>query len=437
MGYESSMVLQLFSRMEWAANLLGISCDILEKELKRFKFREITADRIRVHMDNGSYESFSATIVLHYLPYPGNRPYKGGIRLHHRVTPDTLRALAIEMTMKCGVADIEFGGAKAGIFLPKSIISYSRREISGIIEAVSSFFIDLGIIRPDFYVPATDLGTTVEHMDIIHNVFQARTSSIPGTAVTGKSVAYGGLPAREEATALGGIIVLEAILEKMIPSVLFSQPLTMIVQGLGQVGRGFVHLASQKGYKIIGVGNSSGAVYNPEGIDIAKLPPGSNDSLAGVEGEQCSNDELLAKPCDIFVPAAVENVMNSFNAPNIQARIILELANHPTTSLADDILKKRNILVIPDILANAGGVTASFYEWSQSFGSPHHFVEIAETNQMVRERIMQVMSHSTLEVLEFAKKYQTDLRGAAWLKAMDRVTRGLQKKHVRWMPANL
>lgn len=430
-----SMVAQLFSHMDWAAEVLSIDQDILEKELKRFKFREITADRIRVHMDDGGYESFTATVVLHYLPYPGDKPYKGGIRLSNKVTPDILRALAIEMTIKCGVVDLEFGGAKAGILLPKPTASYSKREISGIIESVADFFINLGIIKPDLYVPATDIGTTSEHMDIIHNIFCASfiSKDVPhGTCVTGKSPAYGGLPVREEATALGGLVVLEKLLNKgKIPKI--SNPPTIIVQGLGQVGQNFVRLAAERGYKIIGVGNITGAVYNPDGINVAELPEGKEDRLDNVTGEKCTNEGLLLKQCDILVPAAVENVIDENNAALVQAKIILELANHPITDGANKILNKKKVFIIPDILANTGGVTASFYEWSQSFGPPHHRVELGEINTMVRERIVRVIGDSTEEVLKFALRYKTDLRGAAWLKGMERVTRSLRKKHIRWL----
>lgn len=432
-GFMEKSVLR---RVISAAKKLNVSEEIIKNELLRFKFREISSDRIRVKLDNGKYESFSAVVVLHYLPYPGDKPYKGGIRLSDKVTPDVLRALAVEMTIKCGVVDLEFGGAKAGIMLFRPSTTYSKREISAIIEAVAEFYIELGIIGPNFYVPAPDIGTTAEHMDIIHNKFYAikKINSQTGTCVTGKSVDYGGLPVRQEATGLGGVVVLERILKK--DNIKLSQlhnPPTLIVQGLGQVGRNFVHLAAQQGFKIIGVSNITGGVYNSRGIDIRELPDNPNAELKDVSGIKCSNEELLTMPCDILVPAALENVLTHRNAQLVKAKLILELANHPLTDEADTILRKRGVYIIPDILANAGGVTASFYEWSQSFGPPHHRIEIKQINTEVRSKIVQVMQNSTDEVLAFAKRYDTDLRNAAWLKAVNRIASALVRKHVRWL----
>ncbi len=434
MGEKDFLVTPLFDRMDWAAGILNVPREVMEEELKRFKIREMTADRMRVHLDNGRYASFTATVVLHYLPYPGDKPYKGGIRLSDRVSPDILRMLALEMTLKCGVVDLEFGGAKSGISLPRPVYSYSKREIAAIVEAYAEYFIKFGIIRPDFYVPATDVGTTSEHMDIIHNFYNSNVKSrVPGACVTGRSVDYGGLPVREEATALGGLIVLEGVLNKVKVPGLGERP-TVIVQGLGQVGASFVRLANRdQRYKIVGLGNISGAVYNPAGINLDWLPADRNAPLVYVEGQECSGEELLLKPCDILVPAAIENVITADNADKISAKVVLELANHPTTDAAHDALVKKGVCVIPDILANAGGVTASFYEWSQSFGPPHHRIEIAEINAMVRNRIIEVMNNSTSQVLEFASRYGTDLRGAAWLKAVDKIAREISHKHKKWL----
>lgn len=422
---------EIVKRMEVAAKTLKVPPTIIENELKRFKFRELSCDRIRVKLDRGGYESFSAVVVLHYLPYD-DKPYKGGIRLSNTVTPDILRALAMEMTFKCGVVDLEFGGAKAGIMLSSPINKYSRREIAELIEAVTEFYIDLGIIGPYFYVPATDLGTTAEHMDSIHRKFSSKKSRVTGACVTGRTPECGGLPVREEATGLGGLAVLERILERAaIPKL--HHPPTMIVQGLGQVGSNFIRLAAEHDLKIVGVSNITGGVYNPSGIDLTELPKDRNASLELVSGEHCSSDALLLKPCDILVPAAIENVLTDKNAHQVKAKMILELANHPLTDAADEILRKRGVYIIPDILANAGGVTASFYEWSQSFGPPHHRIEIAQINQEVREKIIQVLQNATDEVISYAGRYDTDLRNAAWLKSMDRIVRALSKKHVRWL----
>ncbi|MBI2463039.1 MAG: Glu/Leu/Phe/Val dehydrogenase [Candidatus Spechtbacteria bacterium] len=435
----ASLVDSLFRQIDWTGKILCLPPEAVEQELKHFKFREITPDRIRVQLDDGTYESLTLTLALHYNPYPDDRPHKGGIRLSNAVTPDILRALAVEMTFKCGVVDLEFGGAKSGIRLPKPATQYSQKEIHRIIEAIADFLIRLDITRPPFYyVPATDMGTTSEHMDIIHARFMAQAQGKHDAVVTGRSPKYGGLPVREEATALGGIEVFEVMLQKLGGNLvsLNSKP-TMIVQGLGQVGANFIRLVTERGYKVVGVSNITGGVYNPNGIDVSSLPQDRNGSLAHVAGEQCSSDSILLKPCDLLVPAAMENVITVKNAPLLQAKWILELANHPTEDAeADSILNQRGILVIPDILSNAGGVTASYFEWSLSFGPPHHRVELPEIDKKVQGEIISVMRDSAEEVIKFARKYGVTLREAAWLKAMNRIAKALMYKHRRYITSS-
>jgi len=419
-----SLVASLFARMDSLAKLLNIKPELLDKELKRFKFREITADRIRVSMDDGKYESLTATVVLHYLPYPGDKPYKGGIRMSHQVTPDILRTLAVEMTLKCGVVDLEFGGAKSGICLPRPVSAYSKQELSATIEAVAGFFIGLGIIRPNYYVPATDVGTTSEHMDTIHNIFHSMVpDASQGTCVTGKSAEYGGFPVRDEATALGGLTVLGELLSKAVLPDIGIQP-TMIVQGLGQVGRNFVRLAARNNYKIIGVSNSSGGVYNPDGIPLDSIPGGRDDSLDHIAGEQCGGGGILLMPCDILVPAAIENVLRADNAALVQAKVILEMANHPTTDKADEILRRKGIVLIPDILANAGGVTVSYFEWVQD--RQGYFWTLTE----VRERLDQVMRHSFYDVMTYSEKQKVRPRIGAYMLAIERVASAIRLRGI-------
>jgi glutamate dehydrogenase (NAD(P)+) len=353
--------------------------------------------------------------------------------------------LAFEMTFKCGVVDLEFGGGKSGIRLKKPVNQYSSKEITRVMEAFSEVFIrEHKIISPRYYVPATDMGTTPENMDTIHGKFweaarDGSTSGAVGTAVTGRTVENGGIPGREEATALGGLIVLDKLREIGRMPKLRNNP-TVIVQGLGQVGANFVRLAHQREYKIIGVSNISGAVYNPGGIDpseFPKLPNGSidpNGSLDHVTGEQCTTEEILLKSCDILVPAAVENVITQANAKKIRCKVLLELANHPTSQAGESELSKK-IYVIPDIFANAGGVSASFWEWSLSLGHPRHRIQTPETLEEVRSKLTAQMQVATESMLWYANKYNTDLRGAAWLKATDRISSKLVRKHSGlWAP---
>lgn len=433
----TSLTSSLYRKIEWAGEVLGVPHWIIENELLEFKGKELNFGKIRVDLDDGSYRSFSAIVVLHCNPYTSHeKPYKGGIRLSHSVTPDLLRTLAIDMTFKCGVVDIEFGGAKSGIVLPKPAMHYSRREIHRIMEAVSERLIKEGLISPTYYVPAPDVGTNSELMDVIHNKFWEITkgSVVMGAPVTGRTVENGGLAIREKATALGGLIIFEQLVEEGFMPMPSKCP-KIIVQGLGQVGGSFVRLAQARGYKIIGVSNISGAVFNPDGIDLDSLPKDPNGELSHLEGEHCTSEEILLKPCDLLVPAATENVITTKIASRIKAKGILELANHPTEEKAEAILNRRNITVSPDILSNAGGVSASFWEWSMSFSHPRHRIEMEKTEEEIEANLKKQMREATSQVIEFSKRYNVNLRDAAWLKAMHRVSGRLEKKHGgRWTP---
>src|SRR3989344_3731848 len=436
----------LFEKVEWAGKLLEVPDWVIEQEIKLYKCHELTVGKLRLEMDDGTSERFSATVVLHCQPYYHDRPYKGGIRLSNTVTPSFLRVLAFEMTFKCAVANIEFGGGKSGIRMERPINQYSPREITRIIEAFSEVFIkEHRVISPRYYVPATDMGTTSGNMDVIHGKYweEAKNGTIAGgtgTAVTGRTVKNGGSPGREEATALGGLIVLEKLRQLGdMPKLKSKQP-TVVVQGLGQVGGNFVKLAEERGYKVVGVSNITGAVYNKDGIDISELPKNSNlsinpnGSLENVTGEHLLSQDIITKPCDILVPAAMENVITMENNRGISAKVILELANHPTNENAHRELTKR-AYVVPDIFANAGGVSVSFWEWSLSLGHPRHSMQIQQTLEEVRANLTAQMEDATNQVLWYAKKYDTDLRGAAWLKATQLIAERLQMKHGdRWAP---
>lgn len=430
----------LIRKAEWAGKTLSVPEWIVEEEVRKFKWSELSTDKLRVSLDDGTYKSFSAAVALHCNPYASHeKPYKGGIRMSQTVTPGLLRILAFEMTFKCAVIDLEFGGGKAGIQLHKPLPEYSEGELRRIIEAFATVFIDEHkVISPRYYVPATDMGTTAEHMDIIHDKFWDLTKGqIPGAPVTGRTVERGGYPIREIATAFGGLVVLENLRSAdYLPK--FPEKTEIIVQGTGQVGGNFIQLASEAGYKIVGVGNVYGGVFNPSGIDLNELSKRSNGSidpngsLGQVTGEHCTSEELLVKPVHILVPAAKENVLTGANAQGVQAKIILELANHPVDEKGDRALRKRGVILIPDILANAGGVGASYWEWNYSF-NPHHDIQISEISAEVKSRLATQMEEATKKVLWYASHYNTDLRGGAWLKSMERISHYLMKKHGgRW-----
>lgn len=426
----------LFEKLIWAGETLNVPAWVIENELKHFKWKALSCDKIRVELDDGTYCTLTATVVLHANPYTSHeKPYKGGMRLSEKVTENVLQMLAFEMTIKSGVVDLEFGGGKSGIKLEKPAREYSRAEIHKIIEAAARVFIsEVEVISPRFYVPATDIGTTSEHMDIIHNKFFELTKGrIPGAPVTGRSVAKGGIPGRAEATALGGHVVFERAQETVDTFPNLSDPPTIIVQGLGNVGGNFVRLAHKKGYRIVGVSDAEDAVYNPDGIDVTAVLENPHDWYDKV-GDLIDGEKLLTQPCDVLVPAAIENVITKENAAELQCKVLLELANHPTTEEAEAVLEKRGIFVIPDILANAGGVSTSFWEWALSLGQARHPIEIPDTDEEVRSLLTRQMQEAVDGVSDYAKQYTVDMRRGAWLKSVDRISKHLIKKHEgRWM----
>lgn len=442
----------LYEKVEWAGNLLHVPEWVIEQEMKPFKCHELTVGKLRVIMDDGSSERFSTTVVLHCNPYTSHeKPYKGGVRFVYidpndpnaGSMPGRLRVFAFDMTYKCAVVDLEFGGGKSGIQLKKPITCYSAQELQRTIEAFAIVFIDEHrIISPRYYVPATDMGTKPEHMDIIHDKFWDLTKgTIPGAPVTGRSIEKGGAPGREEATALGGLTVLDKLREASHLPKLPKIP-TVIVQGLGQVGGSFVELTSHRDYKVIGISNVSGGVFNDQGINLSELPRAAdgkidpNASLDQVAGEHIPSEEILYKPCDVLVLAAMENVITPANAYKVNATVVLQLANHPIAKSSVQQLAKRGVYLIPDILANAGGVSVSFWEWSLSFGHPRHRTQLPETLEEVQFHLTAQMRDATEQVLWYAKKYDTDLEGGAWLKATQRISERLGKKHGRWAPTH-
>jgi len=413
----------LYEKIRWAGRILKIPSELVEDELIGFKAKELNYGKIRVELDDGLEYNFSAIVVLHCNPYEG-KPYKGGMRMHHEyIEPNRMRALAMGMTFKCAVIDVEFGGAKSAIILPRPATTYSSNELHRIIKAVADRLIRKEkLIYPRYYVPATDIGTTSHDMDIINSWFwDVNEGAREGAPVTGRSVENGGLALRKESTALGGLIVLEQLMHSGTMPVFGKTP-SIIVQGLGQVGGNLVRLAAQFGHKITGVSNVSGSVYNKRGIDISELPDNPNGDLDQVTGQHLSCEELLTKPCDILAPAAMEGAITRKIAQEIQAKAILELANHPVVENAYPTLRRRGIPVSPDLLTNAGGVGVSFLEWSLALSHPRHIIEREELEIEARALLDKQMQEATGQVIEFSKHYNVDLRDAAWLKAIHRIT---------------
>lgn len=454
MTSSGSLLAPLFQKMEWAAKLLRLPSEVIEKELKHFKDREGNPDRIRVPLDydrgKDTYDVVSLFFSLHYNPHPDDKPHKGGIRMSHElrlVNADVMRALSVDMTLKEAVMGLPFGGAKAGILIPRPASEYSSRERNRIFEGITEAFFVKKLFDLRTYCGATDYGTTETDMDRInYKYWSLDRESLPlGTVVTGRSVDHGGIPGRREATARGCLIVLGEIIRKLHPE-LAERTLTVNVQGLGQVGGNIVRLArvlrDEIGLDLLitGISNATGGVWNPSGIDISLLPENPNAHLDHIPGERGAPNEILMKPCDIVLPAATENTITEDIANRMQAQICCEGANSPTTPSADRILKERGILVIPDILANAGGVTVSFEEWRRSFHGPYHEIEYEELLAIVNTKLDAEMTAAAMSVLEYADHYRyelqnvkfSDLRGAAIAKGMDRIAREIRRKHAAW-----
>jgi len=332
-------------------------------------------------------------------------PYKGGIRFHPNVDEDEVRTLAALMTFKTAVANIPMGGGKGGVTVdPKKLSSNEKLEVA---RAYARAFRD--VLGPERDVPAPDVNTTSAEMDVIAEEFGHLA------VVTGKSLEHGGSLGRDTATAMGGWYVLSALREKLL---LDPETFTVAIQGFGNAGATFADICARHEVKVVAVSDSKSGIYSEAGLDInaVKDYKESMGSLAGFPGAQTiTNADLLELECGVLVPAALENQITGENAARIQAKVVLELANGPTTVEADDILLGKGIVVIPDILANAGGVTVSYFEWEQNMKNEQW------TAEKVDAMLKDYMEKSALAVWEAKEKYGTDFRRAAFIVALERL----------------
>ncbi len=355
-----------------------------------------------IQKDNGAEQSFSAYRIQHNN---WRGPYKGGIRFHPQVDLDEVKTLAALMTFKTAVAGIPMGGGKGGVTVdPKTLSSTERERLNR--AWTNAFRADIG---PTVDVPAPDVNTGSADMDVIANEFGHPA------VVTGKSITHGGSVGRDTATAQGGWYVFEALRSHLN---LGPDPLTVVIQGFGNAGATFANIAHALGHKIIAVSDSSGAIHNSAGLDIPALHlyKTAHRSVQGFPGaENLTNSAMLELPCDLLIPAALESQITGENAPRIKAKVILELANGPVTTAADDILFVNNIPVIPDILANSGGVTVSYFEWDQNMKSEHW--SALEVDQKLRDH----MNAAATAVQTIAVQHGTDLRRAAFIVALNRL----------------
>lgn len=395
-----------------------------ESELRLQSPKASISVSIPVRMDDGTLKVFQGHRVR-YNDLLG--PTKGGIRFHPGVDLDEVKSLAFWMTFKCAVVGIPYGGGKGGVTVnPKELSLLEIERLSrGYMSAIADF------IGPNVDVPAPDVYTNSMIMgwmvDEYSNIVRAFSPSI----ITGKPIALGGSKGREDATGRGGFYALEAMKERL---GLGKKPLTIAVQGFGNVGYHFANLAAKNGHKIVAVSDSKGAIYKEDGLDpesVYKLKQQSRELKAAYcHGSVCevldhdtlTNEELLELDVDVLVPAALENVITVDNAQNIKAKVIIELANGPTTSDADQILFDNRVHVVPDILANAGGVTVSYFEWVQN-RTGYYWEE-----DDVHEKLKKIIDKAAVEVLDFRDEHETDLRTCAYIAALKRINEAVKAK---------
>ncbi len=363
---------------------------------------------IPVQMDDGRIEVFTGFRVQHSQ---ARGPGKGGIRYAPDVNLDEVRALASWMTWKCAVVNIPFGGAKGGIICDPH--SMSQGELERMTRRYTAELIEF--IGPEKDVPAPDLGTNEQTMAWMMDTYSMHQRRTVTGVVTGKPINIGGSHGRLEATGRGIAVVCDQAIAKL---GLAARDCRVILQGFGNVGSGAAHQIHSRGYRIVGIAEIGGGIWRAEGLDIPALTVhrARTGSIAGFPGaEAIDSAELITRECEILIPAATENVITSANAAALRCRILCEGANGPTTLPADDILAAKNIFVIPDILANAGGVTASYFEWVQD--RMGYFWTEAEVN----ERLDRIMACSFADVIAYAETHAVNNRIAAYMLAIDRV----------------
>ena len=396
-----------------AADIINLSD--AERAIMKRPFREMTVE-LPVKMDSGQWRVFYGYRVQHDN---ARGPCKGGLRYHPSVSDEEVRALASLMTWKTALVDIPFGGAKGGITCEaKRMSEYELQQLTrAFVRAIGD------IIGPNEDIPAPDMQTSAQTMAWIMDEYSNRHGYTPAV-VTGKPLHLMGIAGREDATGRGVTLIAEAACEILDMKLKGAK---IIVQGFGNVGSNAAMLLQERGAKIIAVGDAAGAVQNPKGLDIPALLEHYNQhgTVKGFKaGEAMDRRHILEQPCDILIPAALGGVIDANVAGRVQARLILEAANAPVTVGGDEVLKERGILVVPDILANAGGVIVSYFEWTQNLTAFRWKVEA------VHEELREIMLRAWKEVRATSEKHGVDLRVAAYCIALDRVA---VAKRMRWL----
>ncbi len=396
----------MMQRFDKAVQLLGISEEMYH--ILKVPRKQVIVG-LPVTMDSGEIKTFEGYRVMHSTILG---PSKGGIRFDPGVNLDEVRALAAWMTWKCAVVDIPYGGAKGGIACnPRQM---SAGEVERLMRAYTTAMLD--VFGPDQDIPAPDMGTGQREMAWLMDEYSKSKGMTVQAVVTGKPLVLGGSLGRTEATGRGVTVSALAGMEKLR---LNPYKATAAVQGFGNVGSYAASLMRERGVCIQAISDLTGAYYNEKGIDIEAAiayRDHNNGQLEGFDGaEPITGDELMSLPVDVLVPAATEDVITMRNASSIQAKMIVEGANGPTSAKADDIIHEKGIMVVPDILANAGGVTVSYFEWVQNR------IGYKWTLERINRRSDRIMKDAFNKVYQTSQKYQVSLRIAAYIVAIDKV----------------
>jgi glutamate dehydrogenase (NAD(P)+) len=400
------------AQLDKVAKIKNFNGDIISR--LRQPNRDIKVS-IPVTMDDGTLKIFEGYRV-EYNNVLG--PYKGGIRYHASTNISEVKALAFWMSLKCAVIGIPMGGGKGGITVNPKILSKTELEklSRGWVQKLSD------ILGPHKDVPAPDVNTTAEIMAWMADEYGKITGDKTGAVITGKPIEKGGSLGRDTATAQGGFYAFEALKEKLG----LNKKCNVAIQGFGNAGANAAEIWQKAGHKIVAVSDSKSGVFNQDGLDVEKLVQYKKDTGAvlgftqnGVAVKSISNEELLETDCDLLIPAAFENVITEENVDKIKASVVLELANGPIDSVADEILFKKNVAVIPDVLANSGGVAVSYFEWDQNLKNEHW------TREQVFAKLQPMMAASANQVFETSKISNTDLRMGAFILAIESIEQNL------------
>ncbi|MGV3576292.1 MAG: Glu/Leu/Phe/Val family dehydrogenase [Devosia sp.] len=399
-------------RLEEAANHLKIDQDVIEK----LKYpRETTKTRLLIRMDDGSRKSFLAWRCR----YDDTRgPTKGGIRFHPDSTVEEVETLAFWMTFKCAVMNLPYGGGKGAVRVDPHQLS--KTELERLSRAYVQAFAN--IIGPDRDIPAPDVYTNAMIMGWMSDEYNQITGEVSPAVITGKPIALGGSLGRNDATARGGFYLVRNLATELG----LDKDHTVAIQGFGNAGQYYARLTAADGNSVVAVSDSAGAIYRPGGLDVEKLIAGKEagrrvaDMASELGAKVISADELLSVEVDLLVPAALEDMITKDNAGTIKAKVVLELANGPVTPDGDKVLNDKGVIVLPDILANAGGVTVSYFEWVQN--RQGYYWDLEE----IHARLLKIVEREGRAIWDIAQSRKVSVRSAAYIHALGRLANAIE-----------